>query len=325
MQMKDRGAGLSGANYCSAIWSGVTGRASDIVGVWIAPVIAHVMMTLSDRAFAMKLTPPKPARRSSPSNEALLCAAAQPETLSGRANHECPGRLSCAESRKSPPAFLPRRFGRATMLALIAVLKRRFHGRPAGRPFRRPNPVGSRRFSRETIELCAGEVQPTHSGAASRQRVKTEVEPLPVAGKSAHGARRRTAIVARRFKLGGSAHGADDSRRRSRSGDGKRRRHHRLRRAGRSDQPVLLGAQGAQQISHVLARHVEGASHMAEGYTRANPGNIGVCIGTSGPAGTDMITGLYSAAADSIPILCITGQAPRARLYKEDFQAVDIE
>ncbi|WP_211452855.1 glyoxylate carboligase [Collimonas antrihumi] len=78
-------------------------------------------------------------------------------------------------------------------------------------------------------------------------------------------------------------------------------------------------------IKHVLARHVEGASHMAEGYTRANPGNIGICIGTSGPAGTDMITGLYSAQADSIPILCITGQAPRARLYKEDFQAVDIE
>src|SRR5438045_724522 len=64
---------------------------------------------------------------------------------------------------------------------------------------------------------------------------------------------------------------------------------------------------------------------MAEGYTRAKAGNIGVCIGTSGPAGTDMITGLYSAIADSIPILCVTGQAPRARLYKEDFQAVDIE
>jgi tartronate-semialdehyde synthase len=77
-------------------------------------------------------------------------------------------------------------------------------------------------------------------------------------------------------------------------------------------------------IQHVLARHVEGASHMAEGYTRAHPGNIGVCVGTSGPAGTDMITGLYSASADSIPILCITGQAPVARLHKEDFQAVDI-
>ena len=78
-------------------------------------------------------------------------------------------------------------------------------------------------------------------------------------------------------------------------------------------------------IRHVLARHVEGASHMADGYTRAVAGNIGVCIGTSGPAGTDMITGLYAASADSLPILCITGQAPRARLYKEDFQAVDIE
>src|SRR6201996_3339012 len=77
-------------------------------------------------------------------------------------------------------------------------------------------------------------------------------------------------------------------------------------------------------LRHTLARHVEGASHMAEGYTRAAAGNIGVCIGTSGPAGTDMITGLYSASADSIPILCITGQAPVAKLHKEDFQAIDI-
>ncbi|CAL9312460.1 MULTISPECIES: glyoxylate carboligase [unclassified Streptomyces] len=77
-------------------------------------------------------------------------------------------------------------------------------------------------------------------------------------------------------------------------------------------------------IDHTLARHVEGASHMAEGYTRTNPGNIGVCIGTSGPAGTDMITGLYSAMGDSIPILCITGQAPTHVIHKEDFQAVDI-
>jgi tartronate-semialdehyde synthase len=77
-------------------------------------------------------------------------------------------------------------------------------------------------------------------------------------------------------------------------------------------------------IDHVLARHVEAAAHMAEGYTRTRAGNIGVCVGTSGPAGTDMITGLYSAMADSIPILCLTGQAPTARLHKEDFQAVDI-
>src|SRR5574338_1256543 len=94
---------------------------------------------------------------------------------------------------------------------------------------------------------------------------------------------------------------------------------------GAAINPLYAAMRRRGGISHTLARHVEGASHMAEGYTRAKAGNIGVCIGTSGPAGTDMITGLYSASADSIPILCITGQAPRARLYKEDFQAVDIE
>src|SRR3954454_646102 len=94
---------------------------------------------------------------------------------------------------------------------------------------------------------------------------------------------------------------------------------------GAAINPLYAALKKRGSITHLLARHVEGASHMAEGYTRANAGNIGVCIGTSGPAGTDMITGLYSAWADSIPILCITGQAPRARLYKEDFQAVDIE
>jgi tartronate-semialdehyde synthase len=94
---------------------------------------------------------------------------------------------------------------------------------------------------------------------------------------------------------------------------------------GAAINPLYAALKRRGNIKHILARHVEGASHMAEGYTRARAGNIGVCIGTSGPAGTDMITGLYSAQADSIPILCITGQAPRARLYKEDFQAVDIE
>jgi tartronate-semialdehyde synthase len=94
---------------------------------------------------------------------------------------------------------------------------------------------------------------------------------------------------------------------------------------GAAINPFYAALRKQGTIGHILARHVEGASHMAEGYTRAAAGNIGLCIGTSGPAGTDMITGLYSAQADSIPILCITGQAPRARLHKEDFQAVDIE
>ncbi|MHC3814770.1 glyoxylate carboligase [Streptomyces sp. DT9] len=93
---------------------------------------------------------------------------------------------------------------------------------------------------------------------------------------------------------------------------------------GAAINPFYAALKTSGGVHHTLARHVEGASHMAEGYTRARPGNIGVCIGTSGPAGTDMITGLYSAIADSIPILCITGQAPTAVLHKEDFQAVDI-
>ncbi|ATJ84000.1 glyoxylate carboligase [Halomonas beimenensis] len=94
---------------------------------------------------------------------------------------------------------------------------------------------------------------------------------------------------------------------------------------GAAINPFYAAMRKVGGVDHVLARHVEGASHMAEGYTRTQPGNIGVCIGTSGPAGTDMITGLYSASADSIPILCITGQAPASKLHKEDFQAVDIQ
>jgi tartronate-semialdehyde synthase len=94
---------------------------------------------------------------------------------------------------------------------------------------------------------------------------------------------------------------------------------------GAAINPFYAALRRRGSIRHILARHVEGASHMADGYSRAKAGNIGVCVGTSGPAGTDMITGLYAAIADSIPMLCITGQAPRAKLYKEDFQAVDIE
>ena len=93
---------------------------------------------------------------------------------------------------------------------------------------------------------------------------------------------------------------------------------------GAAINPLYSALKARETVRHILARHVEAASHMAEGFTRARAGNIGLCLGTSGPAGTDMITGLYSASADSIPILCITGQAPRARLTKEDFQAVDI-
>lgn len=94
---------------------------------------------------------------------------------------------------------------------------------------------------------------------------------------------------------------------------------------GAAINPLYAAMKRHGGIKHTLARHVEGASHMADGYSRAAPGNIGVCLGTSGPAGTDMITGMYAAAADSIPMLCITGQAPVAVLHKEDFQAINID
>ncbi|GAB3567815.1 glyoxylate carboligase [Spelaeicoccus albus] len=94
---------------------------------------------------------------------------------------------------------------------------------------------------------------------------------------------------------------------------------------GAAINPLYAAMKAHGGLRHTLARHVEGAAHMADGYSRSGPGNIGVCLGTSGPAGTDMITGLYAAWADSIPILAITGQAPVAKLHKEDFQAVDIQ
>ena len=89
---------------------------------------------------------------------------------------------------------------------------------------------------------------------------------------------------------------------------------------GAAINPLYSALKNNGGIRHILARHVEAATHMAEGYTRAKAGNIGVAIGTSGPGGTDMITGLYSAWADSTPILCIAGQVPVAVLDKEDFQ-----
>jgi tartronate-semialdehyde synthase len=86
--------------------------------------------------------------------------------------------------------------------------------------------------------------------------------------------------------------------------------------------PLYQAMQG-RGIDHLVVRHEEGATHMADGWSRTT-GKVGVAIGTSGPAGTNMITGLYTAHADSIPILCITGQAASSKLHQEAFQAVDI-
>ena len=85
----------------------------------------------------------------------------------------------------------------------------------------------------------------------------------------------------------------------------------------------LYDALRHSDIRHLSVRHEEGGTHAADGWARIT-GEPGICIGTSGPAGTNMITGLYTALADSIPIICITGQANRSMLHKEAFQAVDI-
>ncbi|WP_017976730.1 glyoxylate carboligase [Actinopolyspora halophila] len=85
----------------------------------------------------------------------------------------------------------------------------------------------------------------------------------------------------------------------------------------------LYAALEHRDIEHLTVRHEEGATHMADGWARTN-GQVGVAVGTSGPAGTNMITGLYTAQADSVPMLCITGQAVSGKLHQEAFQAVDI-
>ena len=87
--------------------------------------------------------------------------------------------------------------------------------------------------------------------------------------------------------------------------------------------PLYKALSKSKQIRHYSVRHEEGATHAADGYTRVT-GKVGINIGTSGPAGTNMITGLYTCLADSIPQICITGQAPTNVLHKEAFQAVDI-
>lgn len=78
-----------------------------------------------------------------------------------------------------------------------------------------------------------------------------------------------------------------------------------------------------ENINHVLARHEQGATHAAQGYARAS-GKVGVCLATSGPGATNLITGLADAQIDSTPIVCITGQVPSALLGSDAFQETDV-
>lgn len=76
-------------------------------------------------------------------------------------------------------------------------------------------------------------------------------------------------------------------------------------------------------LKHVLTRHEQGAVHAADGYARAT-GKVGVCVSTSGPGATNLITGIATANMDSIPMVCITCQVPRASIGKDSFQEADI-
>src|SRR5258708_3674847 len=76
-------------------------------------------------------------------------------------------------------------------------------------------------------------------------------------------------------------------------------------------------------IHHVLVRHEQGATHMADGYARAT-GRVGVAMATSGPGATNMVTGIATAMMDSSPIVCVTGQVPTSVLGSDAFQECDV-
>lgn len=77
------------------------------------------------------------------------------------------------------------------------------------------------------------------------------------------------------------------------------------------------------QINHILTRHEQGAVHAAQGYARTT-GKVGVCLATSGPGATNLVTGIADAMVDSTPLVCITGQVAAAMLGSDAFQEADI-
>jgi acetolactate synthase I/II/III large subunit len=85
----------------------------------------------------------------------------------------------------------------------------------------------------------------------------------------------------------------------------------------------LYRAEAAGDLKHILVRHEQGAAHAADGYARAT-GKVGVCLATSGPGATNLVTGLATAAMDSVPMVAITGQVPRGFIGTDAFQEIDI-
>ncbi|MCE5332986.1 MAG: biosynthetic-type acetolactate synthase large subunit [Desulfobacteraceae bacterium] len=87
--------------------------------------------------------------------------------------------------------------------------------------------------------------------------------------------------------------------------------------------PVYDALYHSSRIKHVLVRHEQGAVHAADGYARVS-GKVGVCIATSGPGATNLVTGIANAYMDSIPMVIITGQVPTSQIGTDSFQEVDI-
>jgi acetolactate synthase-1/2/3 large subunit len=85
----------------------------------------------------------------------------------------------------------------------------------------------------------------------------------------------------------------------------------------------LYKIESAGTVKHILVRHEQGAAHAADGYARAT-GKVGVCFGTSGPGATNLVTGIATAYMDSIPMIVVTGQVPRAAIGTDAFQETDI-
>ena len=79
-----------------------------------------------------------------------------------------------------------------------------------------------------------------------------------------------------------------------------------------------------EKIHHVLTCHEQGAAHAADGYARAT-GKVGVCLATSGPGATNLVTGIATAYMDSVPMVAITGNVTNSLLGKDSFQEVDIK
>jgi acetolactate synthase-1/2/3 large subunit len=85
----------------------------------------------------------------------------------------------------------------------------------------------------------------------------------------------------------------------------------------------VYDALGKSKLHHILVRHEQGATHMADGYARAT-GGVGVAMATSGPGATNMVTGIATAMLDSSPVVCITGQVSSKLLGSDAFQEIDI-